>query len=107
MNAPVIPLKLPAGHELVSYSRRQVPAPGGIYLARFPGDLETQFGPVRELRDREFLVEVDGEDWIAVPTPGMFVTWDDRKMFINDDAIYGRTDGAVSTIDFELVRRAA
>jgi len=107
MNAPMMPLRLPPGHELVSYRRHQVPAPGGIYLARFSGDLETPFGPARELRDREFLVELDGEEWIAVPTPGRFVTWADRKMFIDDDAIYGQTDGVVSTIDFKLVRRGA
>jgi len=101
------PLQLPPGSELISFSRRQVPKPGGIYRARFPGDLETLFGPARELRDREFLVEVDGQQWIATPTPGIFLsTTPDHVMAFDAGSIYARASGEESTIDFELVRQA-
>lgn len=102
-----MPLRLPPGHDLFSLNREQVPAPGGIYLARFPGDLEALFGPARELRDREFLVEVDGQQWIATPAPGIFLsTSPDHVMAFDTGGIHARTSGEVSTIDFELVRRA-
>ena len=104
---PVTLLRLPPGHELVSFSTRQVPKPGGIYRSRFPGDLETLFGPARELRDREFLIEVDGQQWIATPTPGIFLsTSPDHVMTFDTGGIYARTSGEESVIDFELVRRA-
>jgi len=103
-----MPLRLPSVHDLFSLSRDQVPAPGGIYLARFPGDLEALFGTARELRDREFLVEVDGRQWIATPMPGIFLsTSPDHVMSFDTGGIHARTGGGVSTIDFQLVRKAA
>lgn len=100
-------LELPAGHSLFSFRPNQVPAPGGIYLARMPGDLEALFGPVRELRDREFLLEVDGAKWIATPTLGLFVTSSEEGTMVFDTGgIYAHTDGQRTSIDFELLREA-
>lgn len=105
---PATPLRLPSGHDLFSLRAKQVPAPGAVYLARFPGDLEALFGPARELRDREFLLVVDCEEWIATPMPGIFVsTSPDHVMAFDTGGIHARSIGEVSTIDFGLVRRAA
>jgi hypothetical protein len=101
------PLRLPPGHAVHSFGLGQVPAPGGVYRAVFPGDLETLFGSVRELRDREFLLEVDGRQWLATPTPGIFLSAsEDHVMAFDTGGIYARTIGDVSTIDFELLREA-
>lgn len=109
MNAqeqPVAPLRLPAAHDLISFRPVQVPAPGAVYLARFAGDLEALFGPVRELRDREFLLDLGDEKWIATPTPGIFLsTSPDHVMAFDTGGIHARTNGEMSTIDFELLRR--
>ena len=100
-------LQLPPRHALFPVRAAQVPAPGGIYLARFPGDLETLFGPARELRDREFLLEVDGEERIATPTPDLFVSGGlDNVAVFDTGGINARTSGEESTIDFELLRKA-
>jgi len=101
------PLRLPPGHDLISLRRRQVPAAGGIYLARFPGDLETLFGPARELRNREFLLELDGRQWIATPMPGIFLnTSPDHVMAFDTGGINAKTIAGQSTIDFQLLREA-
>ena len=97
-------LELPAGHNLFSFKVGQVPAPGATYRALMPGDLETLFGPAKELRGREFLLEVDGARWLAAPTPGLFVVSTGRGMAFDPDSIYARTDGRESTIDFKLLR---
>jgi hypothetical protein len=99
------PLRLPPGHVLHSWKPRQVPAPGGIYMAWIPGDLETLFGPVAGLRDREFLLEIQGEQWIATPTLDLFISHDDDHVTVFDTGgINARTNGETTTIDFELVR---
>jgi len=98
-------LRLPPGHKLYSFDAREVAAPGAIYLAWMPGDLETLFGPARELRDREFLLEVDGEQWLATPMPDLFMaTNDDHVMVLDTASINARTNGEITTIDFKLLR---
>lgn len=104
MNAGQEPLRLPQGYELFSFSARQVAAEGAIYLARFPGDLATLFGPVRDLRDREFMLDLDGQQWIATPMPALFLSTDADHVF-DAGGIIARTDGEVSTIDFSLLRK--
>ena len=100
-------LELPDGHSLISFKRSQVPMPGAIYRALMPGDLETLFGPARALRDREFLLEVDGAKWLATPTLGLFVTSSEEGTMVFDTgSIYARTDGQQTSIDFELLREA-
>jgi hypothetical protein len=101
------PLRLPPGHDLFSLNRDQIPAAGGIYLARFPGDLEALFGPARELRDREFLLELDGQQWLATPMPGIFLSSSpDHVMVFDAGGIHARTSGEESMIDFQLLRKA-
>jgi hypothetical protein len=98
---------LPPGHLLFAFDARQIPAPGAIYRALMPGDLETLFGPVMELRDREFLLEIGGQRWFATPAPGICVTSDeDHTMVFDAGGIYARTSGEETVIDFELLREA-
>jgi hypothetical protein len=100
-------LELPPGHVLHSWKAGQVPTSGAIYMARMLGDLETLFGPVEGLRDREFLLELDGERWIATPTLDLFVTSDEHGTMVFDTGgINARTSGEETTIDFELIRPA-
>ena len=101
-------LELPDGHSLFSWKPDQVPAPGAIYLAAMPGDLEALFGPVQGLRDREFLLEVDGARWIATPTIDLFMASDEEGTTVFDTGgVNARTDGQQTLIDFELLREAA
>jgi hypothetical protein len=105
-NEPETPLVLPPGHVLHSWKQRQVPAAGGIYAASMRGDLETLFGPVAGLHGREFLLEVDGEQWIATPTLDLFISHNDDQVTVFDTGgINARTNGETTTIDFELVRK--
>ena len=100
-------LRLPEGHRLHSFMPDQVPAPGAIYLAMMPGDLETLFGPARELRDREFLLEVDGQPWVATPVPDFRAASDGERLAVFDmGTIVAGTTGEQTSIDFELVRPA-
>jgi hypothetical protein len=85
-------LELPPGHELISFAPRQVPAPGAGYFARMPGDLETLFGPAEHLHDRDFLLQVDGEPWIA------------RLVLAGGTTVRARTNGEETMIDFELIK---
>lgn len=101
------PLRLPLGHGLHSYKAGQVAASGAIYMASMPGDLGTLFGPARKLRDREFLLEIDGEQWLATPMPDLFMADDiyPEKVF-DTGGICARTNGEITTIDFGLLRKA-
>lgn len=100
-----IALELPPGHDLVSFAPRQVPAPGAIYLARMPGDLETLFGAAQKLRDRDFLLQIDGEPWLARPLPGIFGTYGEDGTVVGDTGgIHAGTNGEETTIDFQLTR---
>lgn len=100
------PLRLPPGHVLHSWKPQQIPAQNGIYIARMPGDLETLFGPVRGLRGREFLLEVDGEQWLATPMPDLFMSDDEYMKIFDTGGICAQTTGEITTIDFELLRKA-
>lgn len=102
------PLRLPPGHVLHPFNARQAAAPGAIYLALMPGDLETLFGPVRALRDREFLLQVDGQQWLATPAPDLFVSYDDEHhvMAFDTGGIHAQTNSEMTSIDFELLRPA-
>ena len=72
-----------------------------------PGDLETLFGPARDLRDREFLLEVDGAKWIATPALDLFaVSGEEGTTVFDTGGVNARTDGQQTSIDFELLREA-
>lgn len=101
------PRELPDGAELHTFMPRQTPKPGAIYLAMMDGAMEDVLGPYHELRDREFLIEVEGQRWIATPLPLIFAGVLSREPFaIDTGGVHARSCGERTSIDLQLVRLA-